>query len=419
MTKTQYHNSKKYLLIFFMQAVNESRIASLSLTSESLSRLNDLQNGRYVLKDCLSQNNHESSYRGLDTNSDQRVIIRAFPQNIQNKELKLELEQRFVNFSRIVATCNHPHLVKLEDSFVEDGTFYWVYPEFQGQSLSELLENKENLNQEQAIKYLRQIASGIEVLHDAGLVHNDIRPQNILIDLAQDRAIITNLDLIGQLKVAKSNFIKSGYTAPEQEQNPNLLNPTTDIYSLTATVYYIVTGNVLIPVSLQRELNWLQRYQLSPDLCGQTQLLLERGLELDAQKRPQSIKEWLSLSSNLHSEQSLTRNQPVTAKSTGNKNPVVNSGKQASVRKQSVKLEQSNQKSSNYGKFGLGKFLLLTSAIAITGGIGFGSALRFTHPNEAGATLFHSEQSFPAREQWPISTDSDLERKDTQNPVYQ
>ncbi len=161
---------------------------------------------------------------------------------------------RFEREVRINATLSHPNTVEIFDyGRTEDGTYYYVMEYLPGMSLGELVERYGPLPPGRAVYLLRQVALALQEAHEAGLIHRDIKPSNIFAARRggmDDVAKILDFGLVRPAATASSARTSDEgqilgtplYMSPEQASNSRPLDARSDIYSLGAVAYYLLTG---------------------------------------------------------------------------------------------------------------------------------------------------------------------------------
>ena len=172
----------------------------------------------------------------------------------------------------------------------------------EGNNLSDIVEGKGRLSEPLALKYIRQVANALNYLHQKKLLHLDVKPANILLDKNTGNAILIDFgvskqyDQDGQQTSTTPPAISKGYSPVEQYaqgSNVKTFSPATDIYSLAATLYKLVTGNT--PPESNLLLN--EDEQLPPypsNVSEVTRNAIAECLQT-RKKRPQSISEFLQL----------------------------------------------------------------------------------------------------------------------------
>lgn len=161
---------------------------------------------------------------------------------------------RFEREVRLTATLSHPNTVEIYDyGRTEDGTYYYVMEYLPGLSLSDLVERHGPLPPGRVVYLLRQVCQALSEAHQAGLIHRDIKPSNIFAaqrggmhDVAKllDFGLVRSVATIPQSHVSSEGQILGTplYMSPEQAVGSSELDCRSDIYSLGAVAYYLLTG---------------------------------------------------------------------------------------------------------------------------------------------------------------------------------
>src|SRR5437016_9201987 len=169
------------------------------------------------------------------------------------KVLKPELAallgiERFLSEIRVTAHLQHPHILPLFDSGQAAGLVYYVMPHLEGESLRQRLAREKQLPLETAIEITRAVASALDYAHRHGVIHRDIKPENILFQDGQ--AVVADFGIARALSAAGGpRLTETGlslgtpqYMSPEQATGGRELDVRSDVYSLAAVVYEMLTG---------------------------------------------------------------------------------------------------------------------------------------------------------------------------------
>jgi eukaryotic-like serine/threonine-protein kinase len=181
-------------------------------------------------------------YRARDRELDRDVAIKVLAEHLASNE---EFRRRFLREARIAAKLSHPNVVSVYDGGETDGLPYIVMEYVEGVTLADELARRGRLSPDEATGLAVQACAGLEHAHAAGLVHRDIKPQNLLLrtdgvlkiaDFGIARAVEGT-----QLTEAGTVLGTAVYLAPEQASGEQV-SPAADIYSLGAVTYELISG---------------------------------------------------------------------------------------------------------------------------------------------------------------------------------
>ena len=276
-----------------------------------------LMQGKYRIVAVLGQGGFGITYKGEHTMLGTTVAIKEFfmkgacerdensthvTTSQSNSELASRFRTKFLKEAKTLAALKHPNIIRVFDVFEDNGTAYYVMDYIEGNNLSDIVEGKGRLSEPLALKYIRQVANALDYLHQKKLLHLDVKPANILLDKNTGNAILIDFgvskqyDQDGQQTSTTPPAISKGYSPVEQYaqgSNVKTFSPATDIYSLAATLYKLVTGNT--PPESNLLLN--EDEQLPPypsNISEATRNAIAECLQT-RKKRPQSISEFLQL----------------------------------------------------------------------------------------------------------------------------
>jgi eukaryotic-like serine/threonine-protein kinase len=186
-------------------------------------------NGRYRLDAQIGAGGMSTVYRAFDATLERRVAIKLMHREIASDSDQLE---RFRREARSVAQFSHPHIVGVIDAGEDDGRPYIVFEYVEGETLKDRIRRMGQLPIDEAVAYAIEIARALGAAHARGIVHRDIKPQNVLIDeegtaKVTDFGIARSLDEEG-LTADGRVLGTTDYVSPEQALG-NQVTGQTDI----------------------------------------------------------------------------------------------------------------------------------------------------------------------------------------------
>ncbi|WP_414570553.1 serine/threonine protein kinase [Nostoc sp. CCY 9925] len=261
-----------------------------------------LQGGKYVIKKVLGQGGFGITYKALHVELNQTVVIKTPNEYLSHDPEYEKYIERFIQEGRILARLSkdrHPHIVGVIDLFREGATHCLVMDFVEGENLFEAVKRRGALPEAEILLCIRQIGEALSVVHQAGLVHRDAHPGNIMVR-RNGKAVLIDFGIAKELlpKTLSSKGIagNEGF-APYEQMSRGSREPTVDIYCLAATLYYVVTGQPPT-TSLARKLHntpLIPPKQINPSISDRLNKAVFKGMALEAKDRPQSMQAWLAM----------------------------------------------------------------------------------------------------------------------------
>jgi eukaryotic-like serine/threonine-protein kinase len=253
---------------------------------------------RYELGDVLGSGGMSSVYRAFDTLLERNVALKILHPQYHGDDDQVE---RFRREARSVAQLSHPHIVTVIDRGEEAGREYIVFELVDGDDLKQLVERGGPLPVRRALELGLEIGRALAFAHGQGLVHRDVKPQNVLLD-ADGRAKVTDFGIARSVTTVGNTepgtvLGTSHYIAPEQAQGERA-DEQTDVYSFGVVLYELLVGEVPYPgdsfvtVAMKHVTEPVPSVlEHRPDVPLRLASLVERCLAKDPSDRPASMDE--------------------------------------------------------------------------------------------------------------------------------
>jgi serine/threonine protein kinase len=274
------------------------------LTSDTL--LSGTVLGTYRLDRVLGQGGFGITYRAFDSRLGRAVAIKEFFPNgstrygssvkapsLLNAQGFMEARQKFLEEARTLAQFNHPSIVRVFDVFEANNTAYLVMEALEGETLGSRLERQTKLEERQIIEIADRLCQALEVVHHSGLLHRDIKPDNIfltndsrvvLIDFGSARTFTSSRTM------RHTQMVTPQYAAPEQYASEARFGAFTDIYGLSATLYHSLTGQ-LPPSAADLFAGFAKPLALNVSKSS-LHKAIELGLRPKVDDRPSSVRDF-------------------------------------------------------------------------------------------------------------------------------
>ncbi len=258
--------------------------------------------GQYELVEKIAEGGMGAVYKGRHRDSQRIVAIKIIPaETARNPVLLKRFEQEF----RAASLIDHPNVVKAIEYCGFGPTPFLVMEYVDGSSLGDKVDREGALPEDFAIHLIAQICEGLHRAHKQGLIHRDVKPDNILVT-ADGVAKLTDLGLVKDIE-GEMNLTRTGkglgtphFMAPEQFRNAKNADVRCDIYSLGATLYMMVTGHV--PFAKTSPLDcWMKKTKddlpaprsVSKHLGERIDFAIRRAMRANPAERPANCREFM------------------------------------------------------------------------------------------------------------------------------
>ena len=276
-----------------------------------------LERGKYRIISSLGRGGFGVTYLAEQVMAKRKVCIKEFfPKDYYTREgdtsqltlasagfaeMMNKYKAKFIKEAQTIAALEHHNIIHIFDVFEENGTAYYVMEYIEGESLSSLVKREGALSETKAVEFIRQAAAALDYIHHRQIMHLDIKPGNIMVRKDDDRAILIDFGLSkhydqtsGEATSTTPVGVSHGFAPMEQYKQGGVkeFSPETDIYSLGATLYYLVTGTVP-PDAADVADDGLPT--LPAHLSENTRSAIEHAMADKRKERPHSIKEFMVL----------------------------------------------------------------------------------------------------------------------------
>lgn len=215
-------------------------------------RLQSVLGDAYQVQRRIASGGMATVYLANDLRHKRQVAVKVIHGGNQSTEIAspaLETSARFLSEIRVTARLQHPHVLPLFDSGVDRDLAYFVMPWVAGGTLRDMLKSQSPLLLEDALRLTHAIAGAVQHAHAEGVIHRDLKPENILLrdgePLVADFGIALALADMQEHRLTQSGTLigTAQYMSPEQASGDATIDLRTDVYSLGAMLYEMLTGD--------------------------------------------------------------------------------------------------------------------------------------------------------------------------------
>ncbi len=269
----------------------------LETTSSELQKV-----GRYDLIEKIAEGGMGTVYKGRHVETGQIVAIKIVPAHMTTNSVFIKRFEQEYNAAKFL---DHPNIVKAIEFGRQGGTPFLVMEFVEGESIGQKIEREGKLAEGEAIKIIGQVAQGLHKAHKLGLIHRDVKPDNIV--LTPDGQVkLVDLGLVKEIE-ADLNLTRTNrglgtphFMAPEQFRNAKNADARCDIYSMASSLYMMVTGE--LPFKACGPLDaWMKKInneitsprQVVPGLSERVDWAIRRSMSADPAQRAASCREFI------------------------------------------------------------------------------------------------------------------------------
>lgn len=264
-----------------------------------LNNINAYELGRYLGKGGFGQV-YLYYHKILDIN----FAIKFFDPSFPSEEAKKEGEKRFFREAKILFELHSDNIVQVYDAGYLDGKPFIRMEYIDGYDMNQLLETYSIVSFDDSLAVIIEILTGLEYAHKKGIIHRDLKPSNIMFSKKDnifkiiDFGISTFMDVTGHTKITKTGERVAGgtYIDPQLQVNPKLRDVRSDIYSVGAIWYFLLTGQV--PTGSSMKHNLMSIAQINKEKAA----IVLKCLEYDLDDRYENCGELKNILLNLRTE---------------------------------------------------------------------------------------------------------------------
>ena len=272
--------------------------------TDLLHRLRTILTGRYDVERELGQGGMATVYLAHDLKHKRPVAIKVLSPEIAHTVGT----DRFLREIEIAARLTHPHILPVFDSGAAEGALYYVMPYIQGESLRHRIQRERQLPVADALRIAREIAHALDYAHRQGIVHRDVKPENVLLE--DGHAVVADFGVARAIAAAgESRLTGTGlaigtpsYMSPEQSSGEVTVDGRSDIYALGCVLYEMLAG---VPPFKGPSFQSLVRQHLMdtprrvgtlrPEVSAEIQGVVERALAKTPDERWQTAADFAAV----------------------------------------------------------------------------------------------------------------------------
>ena len=269
-----------------------------------------LNHAKYRIEQYLASGGFGNTYEGVNVSLDKKCAIKefflkgvvlrdehtsqVFITHPDNKKAFNSQKEKFTKEARRLSRLDNSHIVRVFDFFEENGTAYYVMDYIEGESLRELQKRTgKALTEQETLSVLTQMLDALKSIHEAGLLHMDIKPANIMID-NKGKCTLIDFGASKQPSVSDGATTSSAmaYTpgfAPTEQigGSSDRWGPWTDFYALGATLYNLLTNKN--PANLDIEVDGADAFKFPPNVSDSMRSLIQWLMTPKRTERPQNV----------------------------------------------------------------------------------------------------------------------------------
>jgi serine/threonine-protein kinase len=260
------------------------------------SRLAEALGSAYTIEGEIGRGGMGVVYRARDERLKRPVAIKVLPPDLA---FRADIRQRFLREAQTAARLSHPNIVPIHTVGDKDDLVYFVMGLVDGESLALRLKRRGRLSIEEARRVMRESADALSAAHNQGVIHRDVKPDNILLEGTRGRVMVTDFGIAKALSAEGGTLTEAGvaigtpaYMSPEQAAGDRDVDGRSDLYSLGVVAYQMLTGELpfqapTVPALLMKQITEtpMPIDRKRPETPNELALTVMRCLEKDPEDR--------------------------------------------------------------------------------------------------------------------------------------
>ena len=275
-----------------------------STETEHRARLQEAIGSGYELRDLLGRGGFGDVYAAWDVGLQRDVAVKALRHDVFATVAILE---RFSREARAVAKLRHPHIIPIYTVGEGEGLAYMIMPKIAGENLRTLLEREGQLPVEEVRRILSEAGKALGVAHKAGIVHRDVKPENIILEGDERHVFLMDFGIAKAMETEEDGLTGTGmivgtpaFMSPEQAGGQHVVDHRSDIYSLGVVGFQMLTGKLPFAADSVGDLIYQQVTNEAPNVRSLRQdvpewlgSIIERCLSREPDNRWDSVDEFV------------------------------------------------------------------------------------------------------------------------------
>jgi hypothetical protein len=211
-------------------------------------RLGEAFGGAYTIESEIGRGGMGVVYRAHDEKLKRTVAVKVLPPELA---FRRDIRARFVREAETAARLSHPNIVPIHTVGESDDLVYFVMGYVDGESLALRIKRRGRLSVEEARRIMRETSDALAAAHQQGVIHRDVKPDNILLDGTRGRVMVTDFGIAKALSAEGGTLTDTGiaigtpaFMSPEQAAGERVIDGRSDLYSLGVVAFQMLTGEL-------------------------------------------------------------------------------------------------------------------------------------------------------------------------------